>query len=142
MKVLVITLSISVLCRAQDTINSCNLNGVISQLCTSWGEPITRHYGAPRVGKAGPPGRPGLDGLPGERGLPGLAGSPGDAGYPGRPGPPGKNGLPGMMNETAIRAIIREEIVGKLLDSKHTQTLFLQADCINVGYLGQDSCHK
>ena len=127
MNLLVITFAIfSVLCRAQENGNSCNLNGIMSQLCKPWGEPITTHYGAPRVGKAGPkgpsgpPGRPGLAGLPGKRGLPGPTGSSGDAGSPGQPGPPGQDGIPGVVNETAIRAIMREEIVGKLLDSKCT----------------------
>ena len=88
------------------------LDDNIRQLCTSWEGSITTHFSVPRVGKAGPPGpvgppgRPGLIGLRGERGLPGP------------PGPFGEIGPPGVLNETEIRAIIREEIaVGKVFPS-------------------------
>ena len=92
--------------------HSGNLDDIIRQLCTSWEGSITTHFSVPRVGKAGPPGpvgppgRPGLIGLRGERGLPGP------------PGPSGETGPPGVLNETEIRAIIREEIAaGKVFPS-------------------------
>ena len=87
-----------------------NLDEIIGQLCTSWGGSIGRQYSVPRIGKAGPRG------VPGPRGPQGIVGRPGERGLPGPKGASGPTGLPGVVNETAMRIMMREEIdLGKAL---------------------------
>ena len=87
-----------------------NLDEIIGQLCTSWGGSIGRQYSLPRVGKAGPRG------VRGPRGPQGIVGRPGQRGLPGPMGASGPVGPPGVVNETAMRIMMREEIdLGKTL---------------------------
>ena len=102
--VVVLSWIFSIICAVSAKGNNSNLDEKISQLCVSWVGSIGRHESTPRIGEAGPRG------VPGPRGPQGFVGRPGDRGPPGPEGIAGPAGPPGVMNETEIRAIMREEI--------------------------------